>query len=206
MQIPETIQIAKEVIGIREGYKHFGAMHIMNTKCGTYFLADTLINRKPTTETLIDIAKLSYDSVRFFAKDPVIAMVSYSNFGSDNQGSPLRVHEAIKILHEQYPEIIIDGEMQMNFALNNKLRDKSYPFNKLKGREVNTIVFPNLSSANSAYKMMLEMGVAESIGPIQMGLNKPIHFTDIASSTRDIVNLTTVAVLDAIVQERRNKQ
>ena len=195
-----------EVIGIREGYKHFGAMHIMNTKCGTYFLADTLINRKPTTETLIDIAKLSYDSVRFFAKDPVIAMVSYSNFGSDNQGSPLRVHEAIKILHEQYPEIIIDGEMQMNFALNNKLRDKSYPFNKLKGREVNTIVFPNLSSANSAYKMMLEMGVAESIGPIQMGLNKPIHFTDIASSTRDIVNLTTVAVLDAIVQERRNKQ
>ena len=99
----ETIQIAKEVIGIREGYKHFGAMHIMNTKCGTYFLADTLINRKPTTETLIDIAKLSYDSVRFFAKDPVIAMVSYSNFGSDNQGSPLRVHEAIKILHEQYP-------------------------------------------------------------------------------------------------------
>ena len=202
----ETIQIAKEVIGIREGYKHFGAMHIMNTKCGTYFLADTLINRKPTTETLIDIAKLSYDSVRFFAKDPVIAMVSYSNFGSDNQGSPLRVHEAIKILHEQYPEIIIDGEMQMNFAINNKLRDKSYPFNKLKGREVNTIVFPNLSSANSAYKMMLEMGVAESIGPIQMGLNKPIHFTDIASSTRDIVNLTTVAVLDAIVQERRNKQ
>ena len=91
----ETIQIAKEVIGIREGYKHFGAMHIMNTKCGTYFLADTLINRKPTTETLIDIAKLSYDSVRLFAKDPVIAMVSYSNFGSDNQGSPLRVHEAI---------------------------------------------------------------------------------------------------------------
>ena len=202
----ETIQIAKEVIGIREGYNHFGAMHIKNTKCGSFFLADILIYRKPSIDTLIDIAKLSYDSVRFFAKDPVIAMVSYSNFGSDNQGSPLRVHEAIKILHEQYPEIIIDGEMQMNFALNNKLRDKSYPFNKLKGREVNTIVFPYLSSANSAYKMMLEMGVAESIGPIQMGLNKPIHFTDIASSTRDIVNLTTVAVLDAIVQERRNKQ
>ena len=178
----------------------------MTTKHGTYFLADTLINRRPTTETLIDIAKLSYDSVRFFAQDPVIAMVSYSNFGSDNQGSPQKVHEAIEILHEQYPEILIDGEMQMNFALNNKLRDKSYPFNKLKGREVNTIVFPNLSSANTAYKMMLEMGVAESIGPIQMGLNKPIHFTDIASSTRDIVNLTTVAVLDAIVQERRNKK
>ena len=201
----ETIQIAKDVIGIRPGYKHFGAMHIMNTKRGTYFIADTLINRKPTTDTLVDIAKLAYDSVRFFAQDPVIAMVSYSNFGSDNLGSPQRIHEAIEILHEQYPDMLIDGEMQMNFALNNKLRDKTYPFNKLKGREVNTIVFPNLSSANSAYKLMLEMGVAESIGPIQMGLNKPIHFTDIASSTRDIVNLTTVAVLDAIVQERQNK-
>ena len=201
----ETIQIAKDVIGIRPGYKHFGAMHILNTKRGTYFIADTLINRKPTTDTLVDIAKLAYDSVRFFAQDPVIAMVSYSNFGSDNLGSPQRIHEAIEILHEQYPDMLIDGEMQMNFALNNKLRDKTYPFNKLKGREVNTIVFPNLSSANSAYKLMLEMGVAESIGPIQMGLNKPIHFTDIASSTRDIVNLTTVAVLDAIVQERQNK-
>ena len=201
----ETIQIAKDVIGIRPGYKHFGAMHILNTKRGTYFIADTLINRKPTTDTLVDIARLAYDSVRFFAQDPVIAMVSYSNFGSDNLGSPQRIHEAIEILHEQYPEMLIDGEMQMNFALNNALRDKTYPFNKLKGREVNTIVFPNLSSANSAYKLMLEMGVAESIGPIQMGLNKPIHFTDIASSTRDIVNLTTVAVLDAIVQERQNK-
>ncbi len=199
----ETIQIAKEVIGIRKGYNHFGAMHIMNTKQGTYFLADTLINRKPSTATLVDIARLAHDSVEFFAQEPVIAMVSYSNFGSDQQGSPERVHEAIKILHEEYPDMIIDGEMQMNFALNNKLRDKSYPFNKLKGREVNTIVFPNLSSANSAYKLMLEMGVAESIGPIQMGLNKPVHFTDIASSTRDIVNLTTVAVLDAIVAEHR---
>ncbi len=199
----ETIQIAKEVIGIRKGYKYFGAMHIMNTKQGTYFLADTLINRKPSTETLIDITKLVHDSVQFFAQEPVIAMVTYSNFGSDNQGSPQRVHDAIKILHEQYPEIIIDGEMQMNFALNNSLRDKTYPFNKLKGRQVNTIVFPNLSSANSAYKLMLEMGVAESIGPIQMGLNKPVHFTDIASSTRDIVNLTTVAVLDAIVEGHR---
>ncbi len=199
----ETIQIAKEVIGIRSGYKHFGSMHIMNTKQGTYFLADTLINRKPSTETLIDITKLVYDSVQFFAQEPVIAMVTYSNFGSDTQGSPQRVHDAIEILHKEYPEILIDGEMQMNFALNDTLRDNTYPFNKLKGRKVNTIVFPNLSAANSAYKLMLEMGIAESIGPIQMGLNKPIHFTDIASSPRDIFNLTTVAVLDAIVEGHR---
>lgn len=201
----ETIQIAKEVIGIRDGYKHFGAMHIMNTKKGTFFLADTLINRHPDTDTLIDIASLSRESVKFFATEPVMAMVSYSNFGADKEGSPLRVRNAVKVMQERYPDLAIDGEMQVNFAINNKLRDESYPFNKLYGREVNTLIFPNLSAANTAYKMMLEMGVAEFVGPIQMGLNKPIHFTDIASSSRDIVNLTTIAVLDACVQEQKCK-
>ena len=201
----ETIQIAKDVIGIREGHKHFGAMHIMNTKKGTYFLADTLINRHPDSETLVDIARLARHAVKFFAHEPVMAMVSYSNFGADNTGSPVQVHEAVREMQENYPELAIDGEMQINFALNTTLRDKTFPFNKLAGKEVNTLIFPNLSSANSAYKMLLEMGLAESIGPIQMGLNKPIHFTDIESSSRDIVNLTTVAVLDAIVQEEISK-
>ena len=202
----EVTKMAEQIIGIRPSYKHFGALNILTCKKGTFFMADTLINRHPSAEVLIDIARLTHDAVKFFAHEPVMAMLSYSNFGSDKQGSPLKVHEAIDFLHKTYPDMVVDGEMQVNFALDKKLRDDMYPFNKLKGREVNTIVFPNLSSANSAYKMMLEMGVAESIGPIQMGLNKPIHFTDIASSTRDIVNLTTVAVLDAIVQERRNKQ
>lgn len=197
----ETIQIAKDVIGIREGHKHFGAMHIMNTKKGTYFLADTLINRHPSSETLVDIARLARHAVKFFAHEPIMAMVSYSNFGADNSGSPVQVHEAVREMQENYPELAIDGEMQINFALNTALRDKTFPFNKLAGKEVNTLIFPNLSSANSAYKMLLEIGLAECIGPIQMGLNKPIHFTDIESSSRDIVNLTTVAVLDAIVQE-----
>ncbi len=201
----ETIQIAKDVIGIREGHKHFGAMHIMNTKKGTYFLADTLINRHPDSETLVDIARLARHAVKFFAHEPVMAMVSYSNFGADSTGSPVQVHEAVRKMQENYPELAIDGEMQINFALNTALRDKTFPFNKLAGKEVNTLIFPNLSSANSAYKMLLEMGLAESIGPIQMGLNKPIHFTDIESSSRDIVNLTTVAVLDAIVQEEISK-
>lgn len=131
-----------------------------------------------------------------------MAMVSYSNFGSDKKGSPASVHEAVRLIQESCPDLAIDGEMQVNFALNNTLRDKTYPFNKLAGKKVNTLIFPNLSSANTAYKMLLEMGMAETIGPIQMGLNKPIHFTDIESSTRDIVNLTTVAVMDAIVQEK----
>ena len=201
----EVSRIAEEVIGIRPTYKHFGAMHIITGKKGTFFLADTLINRHPTTEVLIDIARLTHDAVKFFAHEPVMAMLSYSNFGADKEGSPLTVHNAIKYLHETYPEMDVDGEMQVGFALDKKLRDKTYQFNKLAGKDVNTLVFPNLSSANSAYKLLLEMGVAESIGPIQMGLNKPIHFTDVESSTRDILNLTTVAVVDAIVQEQIEK-
>ena len=198
----EAIQIAKDVIGIRPEYKHFGAMHIVSTKKGTFYLADTLVNRKPDDETLVDIARLSVHTVNFFAQDPVMAMISYSNFGSDNQGSPAQVHSAVQKLHAQYPDIVVDGEMQLNFAMDKRLRDSTFPFSKLNGKDVNTLIFPNLSAANSAYKLLLEMGVNESVGPIQMGLNKPIHFTDIESSPRDIVNLTTVAVIDAIVDEK----
>ncbi|WP_455639697.1 NADP-dependent malic enzyme [Parabacteroides sp.] len=202
----EVTKLAEEIIGIRPTYDHFGAMNIVTCKKGTFFMADTLINRHPSTEVLIDIARLTHDAVKFFAHDPVISMLSYSNFGSDKQGSPLKVHGAIEYLHKNHPEIVVDGEMQVNFALDKKLRDEMYPFNKLKGKDVNTLVFPNLSSANSAYKLLLEMGVVETIGPIQMGLNKPIHFTDVESSTRDILNLTTVAVVDAIVQEQIEKE
>ena len=194
------------MIGIQPGFNHFGTMHILNSKKGTYFLADTLINRHPDTETLIDIAKLSVKAVRFFNQEPVIAMLSYSNFGSDTEGSPAKVHEAISYMHREYPELAIDGEMQVHFALNKELRDRTFPFSRLAGKDVNTLIFPNLSSANSAYKLLLEMGIGNSIGPIQMGLNKPIHFTDIESSPRDIVNLTTVAVVDAIVQEKIGKK
>ena len=198
----DSIQAAKEVIGIRDGLKHIGAMHIMNTKKGTFFLADTLFNRHPTSETLIDVAKLTYNTVKFFNHEPVMAMLSYSNFGSDKQGSPASVHEVVSTLHSNYPEMVVDGEMQVTFALNKELRDAKYPFTKLAGKDVNTLIFPNLSSANTAYKLMLEMGLAESIGPIQMGLKKPIHILDVESSVRDIVNMTAVAVLDAMVQEQ----
>ena len=201
----ETCKIAKDVIGIRDGFKHFGAINILNTKKGSLYIADTLINRHPSTDTLVDVARLTMDAVRFFADEPVMAMVSYSSFGADTEGSPLKVHEAVSIMQKEYPDLKIDGEMQVNYALNKSLRDKTYTFNKLTGLDVNTLIFPNLSSANTAYKMLSEMDVCESIGPIQMGLKKPIHFTGNDCSVRDIVNVVAVAVIDAAVQNKMTK-
>ena len=200
-----TIKVAKEVIGIRPEFKHFGTMHILNSKKGTYFLADTLINRHPETETLVDIAKLSKTTVEFFNHTPVMAMVSYSNFGSDSEGSPAKVHEAIDIMQQIYPDLAIDGEMQVKYAMNNAARDERYPFTRLKGKDVNTLIFPNLSSANATYQLIQSMSETEVIGPIQMGLNKPIHFTDCEASVRDIVNITAVAVIDAIVEKKKKQ-
>lgn len=201
----DAVKAAKTVIGTRKGLDTIGAMHIMNTKRGTFFLADTLFNRNPTTETITDVAKLTYDTVQFFAHDPVMALLSYSNFGSEKGGSAESMQEVIKTLHQKYPNMVVDGEMQVTFALNKELRDRKFPFNKLKGKNVNTLIFPNLNSANMVQKMMLEMGLGEVIGPIQMGLNKPIHILDVESSVRSIVNLTAVAVLDAMVEQRIEK-
>ena len=200
-----TIKVAKEVIGIRPEFKHFGTMHILNSKKGTYFLADTLINRHPDTDTLVDIAKLSKETVEFFNHTPVMAMLSYSNFGSDTEGSPAKVHEAIDILQQAYPELAIDGEMQVKYAMNNAARDEKYPFTRLKGKDVNTLIFPNLNSANATYQLIQSMSDSEIIGPIQMGLNKPIHFTDCEASVRDIVNITAIAVIDAIVEKKKRQ-
>ena len=202
-----TIKVAKEVIGIRPEYKTFGTMHILNTKKGTFFIADTLINRHPDENVLYDIAKLSAHSVQFFNEQPVIAMISYSNFGTDDTGSPVRVHNAVEQMQRDFPDLPIDGEMQVNFALDKDLRDAKYPFTKLKGKDVNTLIFPNMSSANGSYKLLQALDPdAEIIGPIQMGLNKPIHFTDFECSVREIVNITAVAVIDAYVEKIKNKK
>ena len=199
-----TIKVAKEVIGMQEGYSTFATMHIINSKKGTFFVADTLINRAPDLDTIIDIARLTEKSVRFFNHEPVIAMASYSNFGTDQGGSAERVRKAVAHIHENYPDWLLDGEMQVNIALNSELRDKKYPFNKLKGREVNALVFPNLNSASSSYKMMQALGSdTEIIGPIQMGLNKPIHFIDFESSVQEILNITAVAAIDAMVNKKK---
>lgn len=197
-----TIKVAKEVIGIQPGYNHFATMHIINSKKGVFYLADTLINRHPDKDVLVDVARLSAMTVRFFNDEPKIAMISYSNFGTDENGSPAQVHAAVEEMQTRYPDLAIDGEMQVNFALDNKLRDAKYPFSRLNGKDVNTLVFPNLSSANNAYKLLQAMDSdAEIIGPIQMGLNKPIHFTDFECNVRDVVNITAVAVIDAYVQK-----
>ena len=197
-----TIKVAKEVIGIRPGYKTFATMHILNTKRGVYYLADTLINRHPDENVLYDIAKLAAHSVHFFSEVPVIAMVSYSNFGTDDQGSPVKVHQAVERMQQEFPDLAIDGEMQVNFALDTQLRDARYPFTRLLGKKVNTLVLPNMSSANGSYMLMKELDPdVETIGPIQMGLNKAIHFTDFEASVRDVVNVTAVAVIDAYVEK-----
>ena len=197
-----TIKVAKEVIGLEEGYKHFGTMHILNSKKGTYFVADTLINRSHDVESLIDIARLSEKTVRFFNHEPVMAMLSYSNFGSDKDGSAGRIHEAVEILQKKYPEWNIDGEMQVNIALDKELRDKKYPFSRLNGKEVNTLIFPCLNTANTTYKMLQALTTdVEIIGPIQMGLNKPVHFIDFESTVEDIVNVTAIASIDAMVSK-----
>ena len=202
-----TIKVANEVIGIRDGYKHFGTMHMINSKKGIFFIADTLINRHPDREALLDIAKLSASTVRFFNRTPVIAMLSYSNFGTDPIGSPANVHQVVAEMQEAYPDLAIDGEMQVNFALDKELRDEKFPFTRLKGLDVNTLIFPNLTSANASYKMIKSMvDEGEVLGPIQMGLKKPIHFTDFESSVRDIVNITAVAVIDAMVEEKKVKE
>lgn len=200
-----TIKVAKEVIGIQPGFNHFGTMHIFTGKRGPFFICDTLINRHPSSETLTDIVKLAEKTVKFFANEPKMAMLSYSNFGADTEGTSKTVHDTIERVHKERPDIIIDGEMQLNFALNKKLRDKVYPFTKLKDKDVNTLVFPNLSSANMVYKLMEDLNCGDSIGPIQMGLNKPIHFVDAESSVEDIINVTAVAVIDAMVECKKKK-
>ena len=195
-------QIAKEVIGIRPSYKHFASLHIMNTKKGILFIADTAVNQTTDEDTLFDIARLARNSVEFFSHDPHIAMVSFSNFGSSKAAESEKVHNVVDRMQAMYPDLPIDGEMTINYALNRELRDATFPFTRLKGLDVNTLVFPNLSAASTAYRMLLEMGVGEAIGPIQMGLNKPVHFINVDTPVRDIVNLVTMAVLDAAVQAK----
>ena len=201
-----TIKVAKEVVGIREGNSTFGTMHIINSPKGILYLGDTLVNGDPTTDDLVAIAKLAAHTVDFFNDTPNIAMISYSNFGSDKAPGSQKVKDAVARLHQEEPELCVDGEMQIGCALNRQLRDDLYPFSKLAGKDCNTLVFPNLTSARSAYKLlqMLSNDV-EIIGPVQMGLNKPVHFVEGDSSIHDIFKLAVIAVVDAIAQEKKEQ-
>jgi len=197
----DVISPALKLIGPKSNLNHISSMNIVMTKRGPLFFADTTVNLDPDVQTLIETTLLTADGVRKFNIEPVIAMVSYSNFGSvkvSEQTRTLeRVRQTISFLHKNHPKLIVDGEIQMNFALNKELRSQKFPFTRLENRDVNTIIFPNLTAGNIAYKMMYEIGGAEVIGPILMGMKKPIHVVPTECSVREIVNMTTIAVLDA---------
>ena len=201
-----TIKAATEIVGIRAPYKHFGTMHILNSKRGTYYIADTLVNQDPDKETLKDIARLTAGSIRFFNDEPKIAAISHSNFGATKNGSAKLMSDVVREMQEEYPDLKIDGEMTVDLALDHERRDAKYPFLRLHGEVVNSMIFTNLSASNSAYQLIKQFSPeTEVIGPIQMGLNKPIHFASMDSSVRDIVNIAAVAVIDAYVSKINKK-
>ncbi len=193
----DVIRPAIQIAGTNTQHRHIAGMDIVHTKKGPFFFADTTVNIQPSARTLVDTALLVAEQVEHFNIEPVIALVSYSNFGAIKGSSSLRAREAVEILHKEHPGLIVDGEMQMNFALNTELRMQKFPFSKLGNRKVNTIIFPNLSSGNISYKMMQEIGGSNVTGPILLGIGKPIHILQMESEVREIVDMAAFAVVDA---------
>jgi malate dehydrogenase (oxaloacetate-decarboxylating)(NADP+) len=197
----DPISTALQIIGVQDGVRLVAGMYILNTKQGPYFFADTTMNVNPGVQDLVDITVLTANSVKQFNITPRIALLSYSNFGSADGESPQKMREATEILHNNYPGMIVDGEIQANFAVNNELLKEQFPFSDLVDKKVNTLIFPNLQAGNIAYKLMQELGGAEAIGPILIGMKKPVHILQLGSSVREIVNMVIIAVVDA--QARR---
>jgi len=193
----QPIKPALEIIGVQKGISKVAGLYIMVTKKGPYFFADTTMNANPTAEELADIAVLTANTVNQFNIKPRIAMLSYSNFGSSEGEVLTKVRKAVEILHKNYPGLIVDGDVQANFAINNSLLKEQFPFSTLVDKDVNTFIFPNLSAGNIAYKLLQELGGAEAIGPVLMGLNKPVHVLQLGSSVREIVNMVIISVVDA---------
>lgn len=191
------IKPAMEIIGVQDGVSRIAGLYMMITKKGPYFFADTTMNREPTAQQLADIAVLTANTVKQYNITPRIAILSYSNFGSAEGDIPTKTQEAVKILHKNYPGLIVDGDIQANFAVNNELLKEQFPFSTLVDKDVNTFIFPNLASGNISYKILQELGGAEAIGPVVMGLKKPVHVLQLGSSVREIVNMITIAVVDA---------
>ncbi|WDF55939.1 NADP-dependent malic enzyme [Mucilaginibacter sp. KACC 22063] len=200
-----TIKPALQIIGTEPGVSRVAGMYMMITQKGPVFFGDTTVNVNPTVEELVDITVLVEKSVRQFNIQPRIAHLSYSNFGSNDGPIPEKSREAVRILHERYPDMVVDGEMQANFAINAELLADNFPFATLNGKPANTLIFPNLESGNVAYKLLQELGGAEAVGPILLGLNKPVHVLQLGSSVREIVNMVTIAVLDAQQKGEQNK-
>lgn len=188
---------ALQCIGMQEGTRRVAGLYIMMTKKGPYFFADCTMNVNPDANELVDIAVLTANTVKQFNIQPRMAMLSYSNFGSSQGEVPEKMRKAAEILNNDYPGLVVDGEIQANFAINNNLLKEQFPFSTLIDKNVNTFIFPNLAAGNIAYKLMQELGGAEAIGPVLMGMRKPVHVLQLGSSVREIVNMVTIAVVDA---------
>ena len=202
---PTVVKPIFEVIGRATGVKRVATVNIMITDRGPLFLADTSINIDPNAEEIAEIAKMTANVASTFGFDPVMALLSYANFGSSSHPHAIKVREAVRILHENNPELVVDGEIQTDFALNKALHESKFPFSKLAGKKVNTLIFPNLESANITYKLLKELNKSDSIGPIMVGLSKAVHIMQLGASVDEIVNMTAVAVIDAQEREKRKK-
>jgi malate dehydrogenase (oxaloacetate-decarboxylating)(NADP+) len=194
---PNVVKPVMELIAKQQGVSRIATTNIMNTKRGPLFLSDTAINPNPSAEELAKIALMTAKTVRLFGIEPVIAMISFSNFGSSSHESAIKVRQAVKILHENFPDLIVDGEIQTDFALNADMLKSKFPFSKLANKKVNTLIFPNLDAANITYKLLKELDKVVSIGPIMMGLDKPVHIFQLGASVEEMVNMAAVAVVDA---------
>ena len=185
------------LIGLAPGSTRIATTNVMITQRGPMFLSDTAININPSADDLIKIAQMTSGVVKMFGIEPVMAMISYSNFGSSKDKTATKVREAVSYLHRRHPDLLVDGELQTDFALNSDMLKENFPFSRLANKKVNTLIFPNLESANITYKLLKELNKAESIGPIMMGLRKPVHILQLGASVDEIVNMTAVAVVDA---------
>ncbi|MCB0436158.1 MAG: NADP-dependent malic enzyme, partial [Mangrovimonas sp.] len=199
---PSVVKPIMELIGMAKGATRIATTNVMMTQRGPMFLSDTSINIDPSAEELAKIAQMTARTVRMFGIEPVMAMISFANFGSSISPRASKVKDAVALLHEQEPDLIVDGELQTDFALNSELLEEKFPFSKLAGKKVNTLIFPNLDSANITYKLMKELNKVESIGPIMMGMRKPVHVLQFGSSVDEIVNMTAIAVVDAQQKEK----
>ena len=202
---PTVVKPILDLIGMAKGVSRIAATNLMNTSRGPIFISDTSININPNAEDLARIAKMTSYIVKMFGMEPVMAMISYANYGSSKHPEARKVKDAVQILHEKSPDLLVDGELQVDFALNKEMLQSKFPFSKLAGRKVNSLIFPNLDSANSNYKLIKELNKTDSIGPIMMGLNKPAHVLQLGASVEEMVNMTAVAVVDAQEKEKKRQ-
>jgi len=200
---PSVVKPMMQLISKAPGISIFATANMMLTNRGPMFLSDTAINPNPSADDLAKIALMTANTVRMFGMEPVIGMVSYSNFGSSNNESTSKVREAVAYLHKYFPDLVVDGEIQADFALNSDMLKAKFPFSKLADKKVNTLIFPNLESANITYKLLKELYKVDSIGPIMLGMEKPVHIFQLGASVEEMVNMAAVAVVDA--QEKMSR-